>query len=383
MEEGHKVENIGSQVDWEAIANLDNVDDSGNRPDETPEEKIEDKEPETPVDDKGDESGSATDKSKETVEEQPKTEITSFDINKYLAENSEGLFKSEDDFKNSITKVKEYDTLKQTLEQVQVEKENLFANPFMKTLNELHKANATKEQIDEFTNLYHMGDVTKIDPKEALVQDLIKKGSSRVHAERLIERKYNLDLSVDAEVLPAEEVEKNKLSLELSNEEMRLDAQPIIKQFKETFDSIMQPKSAELIQLEKIAAEKAYVEALREPAKKLADSIPEKFKVGELEFARKEDFKKEVESDFIDYFKDRKVDNESVKEFYEIQEAMFLQENFTSIKDAIEKDAYARAKKEVQAEYENNSGLPRENGNTMTDSAKQEFDNFLSEISVE
>lgn len=367
-------ENLSGQVDWDAMGKIFAGDQPENRSDDKHEDSnAEEKEDETKTDD----AAGAAEESNKTVEEST-TETPSFDFNKYLAENSEGLFQSEDDFKSSLTKVKEFDAVKAELDQVKAEKENLFANPFIKTLNEMHKNNATPEQIKEFTNLYDLGDMSKLDPKEALVQELIRNGTSRTMAERIIERKYSLDLSLDEEVLSTEEVSRNKESIELGKEQMRLDAQPVIASFKEKFDSLSQTTTAAADkQIDIIAAEKKYVESLKVPAEKLANSIPEKFKVGELSFDRGENFKKEFQEDFIEHFKDRKVDNESVKEFYEMKEAVFLKENFNSIKDAIEKDAYARGKKEAESEFENNSGLPRENVQTMTDSQKEQYDNFL------
>lgn len=367
-------ENLSGQVDWDAMGKIFAGDQPEIRSDDKQEDpNAEEKEDETKTDD----AAGAAEESNKTVEEST-TETPSFDFNKYLAENSEGLFQSEDDFKSSLTKVKEFDAVKAELDQVKAEKETLFANPFIKTLNEMHKNNATPEQIKEFTNLYELGDMSKLDPKEALVQELIRNGTSRTMAERIIERKYSLDLSLDEEVLSTEEVSRNKESIELGKEQMRLDAQPVIASFKEKFDSLSQTTTAAADkQIDVIAAEKKYVESLKVPAEKLANSIPEKFKVGELSFDRGENFKKEFQEDFIGYFKDRKVDNESVKEFYEMKEAIFLKENFNSIKDAIEKDAYARGKKEAESEFENNSGLPRENVQTMTDSQKEQYDNFL------
>src|SRR5690606_25539994 len=100
-----------------------------------------------------------------------------FDPNKFLEESSEGLFKSVDDFKSSLTKVKEFDELKAKYDAKEQEVSSI--SPFAKKLIELEKSGKTQDQIDTFIKINRLGDLSQLDPKEIKIQRLMFDGYKR------------------------------------------------------------------------------------------------------------------------------------------------------------------------------------------------------------
>lgn len=284
-----------------------------------------------------------------------------FDVNKYLEESSGGLFKSEDDFKTSLSKIQEYDILKSRISELEVEKESIFANDEIKLLNDLHKQGKTSEQIEEFTKLRKLGDLSAVDAQEILVQDYISKGNSRLVAEKLIERKYGLNsISLDADELTDEELAHNREEIELIKATMQMDAEPVRNELIEKVNSLSKPIDATQTALAKAASEKAYRDKLEPFVSKLMDDFPSKIEITEgIDFEVDQEFKDSAKSVAYEHFLDNDVSQERVDSFISIQKAIFLAQNKDKIFKAIQDQTRTAVTEEVEAKYVNNNGLER------------------------
>lgn len=303
-----------------------------------------------------------------------------FDANKYLEESSGGLFKSEDDFKASLSKIQEYDVLKTRITELENEKDTLFANDEIKLLNDLHKEGKTSEQIEEFISLRKLGDLSTLDAKEVLVQDLISKGSSRSVAEELVERKYKLNsISLDEDTLTDEELEKNKREIELNKAEMAMDANPLREKLIEKLSSLTKPVDPTQEALAKAAAEKAYKQKLEPFVSKLADDFPSKVEIVEgLRFDVDPEFKESVKSFAQQHFLDTEVNPETVGAFVDIQKAIFLAQNKDKIFKAIQDKTTTEVTEKVKAQFVNNHGLERQGAVLSEESQTMSADDHVN-----
>lgn len=289
-----------------------------------------------------------------------------FDLNKYLEQSSEGLFKSEDDFKAGLNKIKEYETLQQQINDLKAEKENIFANKEIETLNRLHKEGKTEEQINEFMRLSKV-DLDQVEAKEVLIQREIMNGKTRALAEKFIERKYGLDkINLDEESLTPSEIEYNKSELDYANELMKADADPLRKDLKSTLAELSSTESPSEKALKEAAAKQSYRTKLDPFVNQLASSFPKQLVVGDestgqLTYDVPSDLLEKVKTQAYDYFMDQEVSPESVQEFVTAQKAMWLYENQKEILESIKQQTEVATEKRVRAEYENPQGLPKSN----------------------
>lgn len=294
----------------------------------------------------------------------------SFDVNAYLRENSEGLLNGEEDLKASIIKLKQYEELETKVKVLESEKESLFANDYIKTLNELHKQGKTSEQISEFQKLHSLGDLSTLDAKEILIQNKIDQGASREVATKLIEREYGLNkISLDESILTPEELDENKEELELINEKMKLDADPIRAKLQSKLDEISKPVDATQEALNKAAAEKAYKAKLEPFVEKLSEAFPSQVDFGEVKFEVGKEFKDNVKSFAFEYFLDKPVDETTVKEFEAVQKAIFLAQNHEKISKALIEKGRELGRKERDEEFVNNNGVGRQ-GAALSDASQ-------------
>lgn len=289
-----------------------------------------------------------------------------FDLNKYLEQSSDGLLKSEDDFKAGLNKIKEYETLQQQINDLKAEKENIFANKEIETLNRLHKEGKTDEQINEFMRLSKI-DLDQVDSKEVLIQREIMNGKTRALAEKFIERKYGLDkINLDEESLTASEIEYNKSELEYANELMKADADPLRKELKSQLVDLSSTESPSEKALKDAAAKQAYRAKLDPFVNQLASKFPKQLVVGDestgkLTYDVPADLLDRIKNQAYEHFMDTEVSNESVEDFMTAQKAMWLYENQKEILESIKQQTEVATEKRVRAEYENPQGLPKPN----------------------
>lgn len=288
-----------------------------------------------------------------------------FDLNKYFEESSEGLVKTEDDFKASITKIKDYDTLAEKVKVLEAEKETIFANDFIKKLNALHKEGRSQEQIDSFVSLSRL-DLTKIDPKEALVQnEILNNGHTRAIAERIVSKKYGLDkLSIDDDTLTDEEIAANKAELETVQAIMSNDAKPIVDDLKKQLDGLSNSVSPEQKALDEAARKKSYEKALEPFADQLVKDFPTKLALSpeegvELTYDMPEDFTATIKDEAKEYFNhpDMQVNAETVQEFVTLKKALYLYSKQKEIITHFYEQGKALGVKEATAKFENAGGV--------------------------
>lgn len=293
------------------------------------------------------------------------TNQPSFDINKYLEESSEGLFKTEEDFKSALSKIKEHDTLTQQVQVLQSEKETIFANDYIKKLNSLHKEGRSPEQIASFEKLSKL-DLDKLDPKEALIQDkVLNDGVTRAIAERIVAKQYGLDkLSIDDDTLTEEEIQANKEELETAQELMRIAAKPVVENLRKELDGLTNFESPEQRALDEAARKKSYEKALEPFTQKLAESFPKEIRLEVeegvvLTYPLPEGFADSVKQEALGFFNhpDMQVNEESVNEFVTIKKALALYSKQEEILKHSYNQGKAQGVKEKAAEFENLGGI--------------------------
>lgn len=109
---------------------------------------------------------------------------------------SGGLIKSVDD----ITRISgEYATQKTELDALRLQvAADPFANDFTKQLNQMFKEGKTKEQISLFYQLTELGDISQMNPLDAMVQaKVLRDGRNSDLARRQIEMKYEITPDID------------------------------------------------------------------------------------------------------------------------------------------------------------------------------------------
>lgn len=307
-------------------------------------------------------------------EENKPDKSESFDINKYFEESSEGVIKGEEDFKASLSKIKGFDELSQKVQALESERETVFANDYVKKLNNLVKSGSSQEQIESFMNLSKM-DLDKLDAREALIQnEILNKGRTRALAERIVSKTYGLDaLSTDDDTLTPEEIQERKDELEIVQARMQDEANPVVEGFKKELEGLSEIESPEQKKLDEAAKRKSYEKALEPFATKLAESFPTKIALPtgeegvEISYDLPEDFAASAKQEAIEFFNhpDMEVNEKSVNEFVTTKKALFVYDKLKDITEKFYEQGKAVGVKEASAKYENPHGL--ENSDVDTD----------------
>lgn len=295
------------------------------------------------------------------------------DYNKFVEVSSDGLFKSVDDFKNALPKIKEYEALKTAKEQLEAKlNENPFANDFVKQYNDLIKQGRSEDQIESWVKLSKLGDLKTLDPFQIKVEKLVQDGFKRDVAERKINREFNLTVDLEDENLSEDEVRNLKLDLEDRKEELRISSVSDLQALEQLKGKITTPdNSAENRMLEEAALKKQYQETLKPIVSQIAQSYTGlgTFNLNGKEGAEAINFNIEVDAEYKaqvgakleDYFLDgtTPVNEKSVAEAKEYIDAVYLSQNFkTKIAPSIYNEGYSRGIQEMVNKYENKSGLP-------------------------
>ncbi len=289
-----------------------------------------------------------------------------FDSSKFLELSSGGVIKNEEEFKSTLKRLEE---LNSEVEKLKTEKENIFANSKIKTLNELYKAGKTEEQINEFLRLSEL-DVNSLEPKEILVQGLIDKGVKRIVAEKMISDQYNLDDYQDPESL----TESEKISYEAVLEKMRLDAEPVSKMIAEKLSEISSPELKEGKEVLEMAAKESYKKSLEPFANLLTAQFPKKIEYEangqKLSYDVPQDEIASIKEEAMEFFFDREVNEKSVAEFIEAKKWMMFRVNGKKILADIAAQHDAAGYKRAKQEFENKSGLHAEERQPIVSSTK-------------
>lgn len=303
----------------------------------------------------------------ETIEESKSEEVSTdkkeFDINQYFEQSSEGMIKNEEDFKSVVAKAKENEGLLKQIETLKAEKDTIFANETVKTLNRLHKEGKSEEQISEYMRLSKL-DIASLEPKEVLIQREISKGYTRLSAERIVEREYGLDnLSIDEDYLTSEELAKNKEEREFISERMKVDSDSYRKQLQDEFKLLSTEENASEKAIREAAVEKAYRAKLVPFSEQIQADFPKRITIGDdetgvLSYDVSQEFLDGVKEAAIDYFIDREVNPENVSDFMTEAKKSWLYNNQKEILTNFKAQVESATEKRVRAEFENQQGLP-------------------------
>lgn len=180
------------------------------------------------------------------------TQAAEPDYNKFLEESSGGLFKTVDDFKNSIDKVKNYDTVANEKETIAQERDTYkakaeqdpFANDLVKQFNDLVKKGGNEHQIDTFLKINKLGDLAQVDPYELRVSRMVLvDGVSRATAERIVTKEYNLDIDLSDATLSDQEKADLQIQLEDNKEMLKLASKEDLSKLETYKAKISEPVS--------------------------------------------------------------------------------------------------------------------------------------------
>lgn len=286
-----------------------------------------------------------------------------FDLITYLKEVSGGEIDSEEVLKERLSKYKGFES---EITQLKSEKETLFANDYIKTLNNLHKEGKTSEQIAEFEKMYKLGDLGQLDPKEVLVQQEISNGYDRKTAERLIERKYGLD---KIELNEEHQTSEDKDELDFINQRMKVDSESARKELQSKLDEIAKPMDPTEKALKEVSAKKEYQEKLKPFAQKLSEDFPKKLEFGEIEFEVPKEFADGLQDDAVNYFTDQEVNQDNINSFVSLKKAIFLAQNHEAIAKSLLEKGRELGRKDAEAEFTNNGGVGRQ-GSVLNDASQ-------------
>lgn len=303
------------------------------------------------------------------VETPTPTPESQFDPNKFLEESSEGLFKSVDDFKSSLSKVKEFDELKAKYDAKEQEVSSI--SPFAKKLIELEKSGKTQDQIDTFIKINRLGDLSQLDPKEIKIQRLMFDGYKRDVAERKVVRDFGLNVDISSEDLSEDEIFENKMRLEDAQEELRISSQEDLRVLNDLVAKVEQSQDddANTKLLKEQAVKIEYSKKLEPVAELLAKEFVSNraisFTNGQekvsYELPFDENYSTEVAKAAKDFFLEtgNPVNDETVGIFNKLIKGEYLVENFEkTILPNVFGDGYSKGYEAAKKEVENRSGLP-------------------------
>lgn len=316
----------------------------------------------------------------------PSNDTPVVDYSKFLSDESEGLFTDVDSFKAALPKIKEYDTLVQTKTELEEKlKVDPFANDYVKTLNEMVRAGKSADEIENFTKISRL-DLDQVSAIDAKVMVMVKDGYSEAIARQIVQQEF-----------PLEDFEEGTTERTILEEKLRVSSlkdREILKGYKKelgTVDNSAQVQ-AEQQRLAQIATAEAHKQSVKQVVPKIAEGIQglgEKNlngKDGEeavkLKFDYSADFKAELPKKLESFFLDGQMDvtDENIELANKYIRADYLEKNFDQISQAIFKHAEAITTEKMVNKYENLSGLPAETSNTVVDTSKQEYNDFLDKI---
>lgn len=291
-----------------------------------------------------------------------------------LEQKTGGLVKDEETFNGIIEKSKNYETILQ--EKSELEK-NQFkpANDYVKGLNDLISGGGSKDQINAFVKLNEYGKLEDLQPIEAKVAKMVLiDGYSEDVARKIVNR--NFDLS-QFDLEDSEEADKASIM----KEELRISAKADLQSleaYKKDLSVVHNPEkeSAEQAKLAEIAQISTYNKAVEQEAPNMVKNFPTKlsfdFKVGD-ETVKFED---NIDSEFIskeltplvsDYFKDSldPVNSETLSQAYSYAHGEYLKANVGKMLERAYVKGNTEGIEKTVNKYENRSGLPRAEENTV------------------
>lgn len=289
------------------------------------------------------------------------------DYGKFLEESSGGLFKSVEDFTSSLDKVKNYDELQAKVQEL--ESKNPYANDYVKKLNALYAEGKTQDQIDAFSALSKLGDITSMDAFEVKVQRLIFDGYPRATAERQVKAQFGLNINLNEDELTLEELAENKIKLEDAQIALKISSKEDASYLQNQLAKIEGSEDKQSRLLAEAAAKESYTKKLTPFVNQLASSYEKGLNVSTSVGDNKIDYKLDFDDNFRmdiakqakEFFLDNEVNDENVRSFKDFANAQYVASKLQSeiLPNAI-KHGYSIGYKAASDEFQNTSGLPNQ-----------------------
>lgn len=303
-----------------------------------------------------------------------------------LDQKSEGLVKDEETLKGVIERAKSYEDVIKAKEELE---KNQFkpANDYIKTLNDLVSGGASKDQIKAFGKLSEYGNLEELDPFEAKVAKMVlKDGYSEEMARKIVNRDFNFS-RFDLEI-PEEKDEADIL-----REELRISAKSDLETLKEYQKDLSvvvntEKESAEKAQLEQIATISSYNKTVEQEAPKVARLFPEKLsyelKIGEetvpYDLSIDKSFMENDLPKYVDdYFRDSldSINETTISEAFRYAQGEYLLDNLPTILGNAYSKGKAEGEEKTVNKYENRSGLPKAEENTVVVQESGQLNDFI------
>lgn len=322
-------------------------------------------EPATPVVPEAESGGdTVTPESQPTADE---NKVEAPDYGKFLEESSGGLFKSVEDFTSSLDKIKNYDELQAKVKEL--ENKNPYANDYVKKLNALYAEGKTQEQIDAFSALSKLGDISSMDPFEVKVQRLIFDGYPRATAERQVKAQFGLNINLNEDELTPEELSENKIKLEDAQIALKISSKEDASYLQNQLAKIEGSEDKQARLLAEAAAKESYANKLTPFVNQLASSYEKGLSVSTSIGDNKIDYKLDFDDNFRmdiakqakEFFLDNEVNDENIRAFKDFANAQYVASKLQSeiLPNAI-KHGYSIGYKAASDEFQNTSGLPNQ-----------------------
>jgi vacuolar-type H+-ATPase subunit I/STV1 len=171
----------------------------------------------------------------DTTPNTPPAEKPSIDLYQNLAEISEGLVKSEDDFKSIFQQAKKVTDLENQYESLAKERDalknsNPYANEYVQKLNDLYQSGADATKINLFNRINQLGDLSQLSSNDAVKWQLMEKHSlTEQEAETKIRNTYKNDEDLYSE----DEIAAANIDLKIQGDE----AKTYLKGLQASFES--------------------------------------------------------------------------------------------------------------------------------------------------
>lgn len=291
-----------------------------------------------------------------------------------LDQKTEGLVKDEDSLKTVLEKFKSYDTL--ATEKAELEKNQWKPiNDYVATFDKLIRDGANADQVKAFVKLNEYGSLDDLKPIEAKVAKMVLiDGYSEDVARKLVNR--NFDFEQFDETLP-----EQKDDADILREELRISAKndlEALKEYRKDLSVVHNPEkeNAEAAKLAEVAKISTYNKTVEQEAGNIAKNFPAKmdyeFKIGDdtLKFEDtidKDFLEKQLPTLVADYFKDSldPINTETINQAYSYAYGEYLKGNVGKMLERAAVKAHTQAVEATVNKYENRSGLPKAQENTV------------------
>lgn len=316
------------------------------------------------------------------------TEEVPVDYAKILSEVTEGQFTDVEQFKASLPKLKEYDSLSGKVTELEEKlKVNPFANDFAKTVNDLIGAGKSADEIDNFIKISRL-DIDQLPAVDAKVMRMVKDGYNPEIARQIVESDY-----------PINDFEEGSVDRQILEEKLRvssIDDRKILKEYKQeltTVDNSAQVQ-AEQERLNNIAKAEQHKQSVKAVVPKIAETIvglgeknlngKEGDEAIKLKFDYNAEFKAQLPAKLESFFLDGglEVNEENIAFAQKYIRAEYLEKNEEALFQQVFKHAEALTTERLVAKYENLSGLPPEPTNVVVDNTQKAYADFLTKVAT-